>query len=235
MKKKLENFWYHYKIQTLIILAFAVIITVCIVQMAGRTDYDLYAMYAGPGNINISEDGGKTVYSSMCDAIKQVSGERDLEISIQCFTYVPKDLAEEYVKKDLYYNAYENEKTHDAYATMIANGKCTLLLLTPELYAEAKAGLYRLHSYAEAKEAGALEPLENILGHAPEGAYDEYSFVFSETAFAKYFSGLDKLPNDILIAFRSEVNPSSLIGRSDGKAYAYQKEIFRKIVTFGEE
>ena len=64
---------------------------------------------------------------------------------------VPKDLAEEYVKKDLYYNAYENEKTHDAYATMIANGKCTLLLLTPELYAEAK-------------EAGALEPLENILG-----------------------------------------------------------------------
>ena len=93
MKKKLENFWYHYKIQTLIILAFAVIITVCIVQMAGRTDYDLYAMYAGPGNINISEDGGKTVYSSMCDAIKQVSGERDLEISIQCFTYVPKDLA----------------------------------------------------------------------------------------------------------------------------------------------
>lgn len=222
MKKKLENFWYHYKIQTLIILAFAVIITVCIVQMAGRTDYGLYAMYAGPGNINISEDGGRTVYSSLCDAIKQVSGERDLEISIQCFTYVPKDLAEEYVKKDLYYNAYENEKTHDAYATMIANGKCTLLLLTPELYAEAK-------------EAGALEPLENILGHAPEGAYDEYSFVFSETAFAKYFSGLDKLPDDILIAFRSEVNPSSLIGRSDGKAYAYQKEIFKKIITFGEE
>ena len=100
--------------------------------------------------------------------------------------------------------------------------------------AEAKAGLYRLHSYAEAKEAGALEPLENILGHAPEGAYDEYSFVFSSTAFAKYFSGLDKLPDDILIAFRSEVNPSSLIGRNDGKAYAYQKEIFKKIVTFGE-
>ena len=89
MKKKLENFWYHYKIQTLIILAFAVIITVSAVQMAGRTDYDLYAMYAGPGNINISEDGGKTVYSSLCDAIKQVSGERDLEISIQCLTYVP--------------------------------------------------------------------------------------------------------------------------------------------------
>ena len=125
------------------------------------------------------------------------------------------------MKKDLYYNAYENEKTHDAYATMIANGKCTLLLLTPELYAEAK-------------EAGALEPLENILGHAPEGTYDEYSFVFSSTAFAKYFSGLDKLPDDILIAFRSEVNPSSLIGRNDGKAYAYQKEIFKKIVTFGE-
>ena len=110
MKKKLENFWYHYKIQTLIILAFAVIITVSAVQMAGRTDYDLYAMYAGPGNINISEDGGKTVYSSLCDAIKQVSGERDLEISIQCLTYVPKDLAEEYVKKDLYYNAYENKR-----------------------------------------------------------------------------------------------------------------------------
>jgi len=42
------------------------------------------------------------------------------------------------------------------------------------------------------------------------------------------------LPDDILIAFRSEVNPSSLIGRNDGKAYAYQKEIFKKIVTFGE-
>ena len=44
-KEKRENFWYHYKLHTLISLFIAIVLAVCITQCATRTKYDFCVIY----------------------------------------------------------------------------------------------------------------------------------------------------------------------------------------------
>ena len=55
MYKWLDNYWYHYKWTTIIVVSFAVILTICIVQMATKETYDITVLYTGP-HIFIKEE-----------------------------------------------------------------------------------------------------------------------------------------------------------------------------------
>lgn len=56
----------------------------------------------------------------------------------------------------------KNNETRQMFTSVIAAGKCSILMLTPDLYKEAK-------------ENGALAPLSETLGYTPDNAFDEYS------------------------------------------------------------
>ena len=43
----IENYWYHYKWPTVIVLFFAIVILVCTLQMCGRESTDITIVYAG--------------------------------------------------------------------------------------------------------------------------------------------------------------------------------------------
>lgn len=219
LRARLENFWYHHKIGVVITVTFALIFTVCAVQLFSRTDYGLYAMYAGPANINVSPTGEAT-YLKLENAIRQVSGENDLECSIQCFTFVPKDLAREYVEKGINYDHAANLNTHNTFLTAIANGKDSILLLTPELYDEVK-------------DNGALAPLCDVLDTVPDFSPDGYGIPLGETGFYKFYDSLSEIPRDTVLCLRNLENPSTLFGRdTGGDAWEKQVDIFRKIVEF---
>lgn len=219
-KKKLENFWYHHKIGTIIAITFGIIFIVCAVQMTNRTDYGLYAMYAGPANINVSTDGDEPVRLKLEAAIRQVTGEKDLECATQCFTYVPADLAQEYMDKGINYNPNENNNTYKTFLTAVANGKESILLLTPDLYEEVK-------------ENGALAPLGETVGYTPEASADGYGITLGDTDFYKFFNGLSEIPADTVICLRNLDNPSNLFGKSTGgENWDMQIEIFKKIIEF---
>ena len=55
IKKWLENYWYHYKWATIIVLFFVTVFAIGIYQMASKSDYDTQIVYAGPV-ILMSED-----------------------------------------------------------------------------------------------------------------------------------------------------------------------------------
>lgn len=219
-KKKLENFWYHHKIGVIITVTFVLIFAVCAVQMLNRTSYGLYALYAGPANINISADGGDPVYIKLENAIRQISGEKELECSIQCFTYVPDDLAEEYVDRGINYDRAQNQNTYSSFLTAIANGKDSILLLTPALYEEVKAN-------------GALASLEETFGYTPAASADGYGISLGDTDFYKFFDSLSDIPPDTVLCLRNLSNPSNLFGRdTGGEEWDKQIEIFKKIIEF---
>lgn len=215
MKKKLENFWYHYKTRTLLGGAFVIILIICAVQFFTRTEYDLFALYAGPANINISIDGKDAYYLGMSDSFKKISGENDLEITIQCLTYIPESEADEYEAKGIYYNPYQNNETRQMFTSVIAAGKCSILMLTPDLYKEAK-------------ENGALAPLSETLGYTPDNAFDEYSVLLSVTEFASHFDGFSDLPEDTLLCLRNRQSSFSLIGMKNGTSWEKQNGNFQK-------
>lgn len=220
MKSKLENFWYHYKLRVIIFSGFAVILAVCLIQIMGRTDYDLFAIYAGEADINIvSEKTGEVPYKTLENSVRQISGKRDYKTSIQCYTYVPSAIAAEYEKKGINYNLSKNNETKKAFISKLVDGKCTVLLLTPELYTEAK-GL------------DTVSLLSDVLGYTPEYSSDGYCVKLADTSFYKFFGAMSAFPEDTLLCFRNQKSPSAMVGSDDKEAYERQKEIFQKIIEF---
>ena len=220
IKKKAENFWYHHKIGVLITLAFVIIFTVCAVQMMNRTSYDLYVLYAGPENINVSSDGGVTVQAKLESALRQVSGEAELNCSIECVTYIPDDLAKEYIDKGINYSAGDNLNAYNSFKNSVVNGKYAVLMLTPTLYEETKLN-------------GALASLEEVLGYKPENSEDGFGIALGDTSFYRFFDGISDIPADTVLCLRNLENPSSLFGmNTGGENWEAQVEIFRKIVEF---
>lgn len=219
MSKKLENIWYHYKLRILLIAAFALIFIICGIQLFTRTSYDLFSLYAGSANINVS-DTGKVTYSGMEKSFREISDDPDLEVTIQCFTWVNPSLAEKYRDEGYYFNLQQNEDAKRNVLTAIANGKCSILLLDPDLYEECV-------------ENGALAKLSDTLGYTPDFALDEYGVRLKECDFGRYFAGFKDLPDETVLCLRNSQNGFSLVGKkTDDEAWEKQVEIFRKMIGF---
>ena len=56
--KWLDNFWYHYKWQTIGIVFAAFVLLVCVLQMCGKESVDVYVMYAGEDTFTDGEKLG---------------------------------------------------------------------------------------------------------------------------------------------------------------------------------
>ena len=76
--QKLENFWYHYKWHTLILLFFVLVITVCTIQLCERNSYDVYVMYAGGGELDRkSNNGDFPEYQKALSSLGKYAGDYD--------------------------------------------------------------------------------------------------------------------------------------------------------------
>lgn len=76
--KKLENFWYHYKIHTVAALFIIIVAVICIVQMCSKPSYDAHILYAGDERISSVRQGGDlSEYEKVRDALISVSPDRD--------------------------------------------------------------------------------------------------------------------------------------------------------------
>ena len=222
MSKKLENIWYHYKLRIILAAAFALILLICGIQLFTRTSYDLFVLYAGPQNINVSANGN-VIYTGMEKSLADISGESDLKTTIQCFTWVPPHLAEQYKDEGVIYNSQQNAQSKQNVLTAVANGKCSILLLDPELYAECR-------------DNGALAPLADTLGYTPDSAIDEYGVRLSGSFFGKYYAGFKDLPDDTVLCLRNSQNGFSLLGKNtDDEAWEKQVRIFRNIIGAAAE
>ena len=85
--KKLENFWYHYKWQTLIALFFVVVFAVCSLQMCTREKYDVLILYAGASDVKKTAGDGlseyRILYSSLRLAVEDYDENGDVNPNLQ--------------------------------------------------------------------------------------------------------------------------------------------------------
>ena len=94
-KERIENFWYHYKWHTVMVLFFVLVISVCTVQFCRRESYDVYVMYAGGGEINRKSEGGdvpeyQKAVSSLLKYADDFNGDGTLTLSLLPL-FVPSD------------------------------------------------------------------------------------------------------------------------------------------------
>ncbi len=149
MKSKLlswlDNFWYHRKWQTLMVLFFAVLITVGTVQMCQKESFDIYVMYAGPAEIDRNKNEGDIMsdYAAALDSLSRVTDDHDgngkISVSLKdLFLLTDKEIseAEKLDGKELNYNLLLNNKS--IFTDTLKFSNYYLCFLSEELYDEYK-------------------------------------------------------------------------------------------------
>lgn len=218
----LDNFWYHYKVQTIIALVGVVILLICILQTCTKSEnYDMSALYAGRtamtqgqgldvANIlgialpeDYNGDGRKTVefatyYILSEEQIKTLSAE----------TYADGDHV--YVDRKFISNEYSN------YTNILATGEYSLCLLEPWLFEKLVA-------------ADRLKPLGEVFDELPDGAVDGFGVTLGSTALYRYYEALQVLPEDTVVCL---LRPYVVGKSSKPEQYARCVESFRGLVEF---
>lgn len=218
-----ENFWYHYKIQTLLAAAAVIFLTVVGVQIATKESYDLYVLYAGQANINQSGSSGNAVVKEMEKGFADISGDSELKSTVQSFVWVNDSLVEEYRKNDVSVNIQSNRQMLQTAIDAIASGKSSLMLLDRNIFEQIR-------------DMGALEKLSDVLGYAPEGALDDYGIRISDTVFGREYAGFNELPADTVLCVRNQQNSFSLVGKSTGgEKWERQLDVFRSMMDYGRD
>ncbi|MBQ8510652.1 MAG: hypothetical protein IJ493_12165 [Clostridia bacterium] len=218
LKKWWENFWYHYKFQTLIGLVLVLTVIICTTQLATKDDYDYYVMYAGPQIMAVQD------ITYIQRGIAEVAGDYNGDgQSLVCLSDVVMLSPEEQVE------AAENGAVFDAgflretmtqYYQEILAGDAVICLLSP-------------YMYEIVHEADGFMPLAEIFTEIPEAAYDDCGIVLSKTEFGQHFMGIKSLPEDTILCIRriSTFKNFKGSGKTE-KHYNAYLELFRDIVAF---
>ena len=221
--KKLENFWYHYKWHTIAALFVITVAVIIIVQLASRTKYDVYIMYAGDHYFDTSEKDGASPYRETVSGLKRVSrdfdGNGDISISFSNL-YVPIG-KENQGLNDAALKSQDSETLNDR----LTGGEYYVIFISPELY----------DIYVEDYTEMLFMPLAE---YGKEGVEYEY---YGDSGNAIYLRstgfydvpGISNLPEDTLVVLRTKGALDSVFSkRQTEKNFSRSEEVIRNILAY---
>lgn len=219
----LDNFWYHYKIHTIIVLFALFVLIVCSFQMCTtNTNEDLTVLYAGRYLMTGEEQEG---VRSVLNAVMPEDYDGQDGKYTEMITYHVlseqqlKDMAAEtdadgrpkYEVNRSYYT-----KEYESYNNMLMTGEFSVCMLDPWLY-ESLA------------KAGRLKRLTDVLGTMPESTVGECGVRLGDTQLYQYYDALKVLPEDTVVCI---LTPYIFGATSDEDFYAQNVEMFRAMIEF---
>lgn len=218
LRKKLDNFWYHYKVQTIIALVLIVTIVICTTQLIRRKDNDYCILYAGPAVLAVQD------VTYIKDAFKNVAADYDengeIVVAIDDIVILSPEEQEAANEDGAAFNPDFIKQSLTEFDQQIFGGDAVVCLLSPYMYE-------RVHS------SGGFLPLNEVFESVPDSAYDECAIVLAKTDFGKYFNGINDLPEDTLICVRRLSTMAVFKGEAKTrKAHEANVEFFRAIVGF---
>ena len=225
--KWLENYWYHYKWHTLIVAFFVVMLTVMGVQMCSRDDNDIYIIYAGPKILSDSER------NEITDAFQQImskdyDGDGKKSVDFMDLILMNHDqLKQAYADgaNQYFLNEGTVEQAQETLSVQAMAGDYVIFLIDKEWY----TNLHNASAFVPFTE------LEALGITSPEGAkkYDDCSYYLNSLDFSKFFSCVDKLPDDTLFCVRRMSTAASIKGQeSTNRAYDRHMDYYKSILAF---
>lgn len=218
LRKKLDNFWYHYKTHTIIAFVLILTVVICTTQLVRRKDNDYCILYAGPAVLAVQD------ITYIKDAFKNVASDYDsngeIVVAIDDIVILSPEEQEAANEDGAAFNPDFIKQSLTEFDQQIFGGDAVVCLLSPYMYE-------RVHS------SGGFLPLSEVFENVPESAYDECAVVLSDTDFGKYFNGINDLPEDTLICVRRLSTMAVFKGEAKTrKAHEANLELFRAIVGF---
>ncbi len=206
-----ENFWYHYKWMTIIVLSSVIALTVCLVQCSKKEDYTMYALYAGHLYI-----GGEQS-NELTQAIGNYTDGNTQNISVNSFVYVSKDKKAEYEAGGAYYNEGMNMQQRNDFFDFLYAANFNMLILDPELYSQIK-------------HEEIIKPMSEISDSAAAKSEDGYCIRLSDTSLPEKYSVFSKMSDDTVLCFREKILMQDLASKNNFEKYNYQLSVFKKMI-----
>ncbi len=219
-----DNFWYHYKWHTLLVLFVAIVLLVCFQQCAGQEATDLAVAYAGGKTLSGNEILAVREVLSANAPEKEKTGEK-MQCALSSYAiYTDDELRALFTDEDGNFSldGYERAKlgsNQDAQnlQNYLMTGESALWFVSEHVYST----LLNNREW--------LVPLSEFdVEISAEATYDEYAVRLSETDFYRYYDGMKALPEDTLLLVRK------LPVWKTEEDFAVFKQLFLNIVSFRE-
>ena len=197
----IENYWYHYKWQTMFGVFFLIVAIICIVQTFNVQSYDAYVMYAG--NYQMS----RVEFLDMQKELEKVieDGDGDGKIVVDMRDIMVLSAEEIQKRKDDGYEVMESliADNLNLFDQEIFSGEATICLLSPMLFERANGG-------------GAFLPIAEFVGDTEVEYYNEFGVYLHSIPFGS-LPGLRDLPKDTILCVRRISTMASLFGKKEAE------------------
>jgi len=222
--KWLDNYWYHYKWQTIIAVFIIIVLFVGISQVSTNAKSEIGLMYSGPRLLSMSEKS--SIQSAVRQVMEDYNGDNKLSVELVALMIMSEEQilqAYEDAKeqgRDILINGQFIRDERNKFDNLTMVGDSVICLLDP-------------HLYRRVLDAGGFMPLSEIFDETPEGAIDEFGIRLSETKFGQYFAGVNTLPSDTVLCIRRASTFSFIKGRKKSDLYhSYHVRLFHSIMSF---
>jgi len=226
MIKKIQNFWYHHKLATIIVVLAIIFLIVATIQMTTKDNPDINILYAGPFWLSSAEIRG--IENAFIQTMSEdYNGDGKNLVVIKDIILLSDKQIDERIENaraegidDLYINRNENLKLRNSLTTEIMGGESIICLLDPAWY-----------DYVNAENG--FMPLVEILGYKPENAFDDYGIYLKDTEFGKFFTAFQVLPDDTILCMRRMTVLSMFKGtKKEEERYNWHVRMFADILDF---
>ncbi len=195
LRTKLENFWYHYKWQTILGVFGLIVLLVCLVQCANSNKgEDGYLLYGGEYVFSAIEK--QDMQASLSPYLKDINEDGALTFGLGNYTI---RTADEILEQDPSNQAYYAQASHDnleIFDQEILAGEKVICLLSPALFERvAKAGGFLPLSAYDAKGKYAEK------GVIPANESEAYGVKLKDLPLALK-AGFKGLPEDTVFCVR---------------------------------
>ena len=226
-----DNFWYHYKWQTIVALFLIFSVLICSLQMCSREEADFHMMYAGSAELSRrqSATGDTPVYNQVVNVLKKyiddVDGDGKKVMAFTTYFSLSKAEIAEIEKdpdKEVNYTLIQDDA--DALSARFGIGDYSLSLVAPHVYEQYKG----TGDVCAFMPLAAYAPEENELEY-----YSDYAIYLRSTAMYKNHPEIrDNLPEDTLIVLRIKSAAGGLFnGSKNDQAYEMAEEVLRRILA----
>lgn len=231
--KKLENFWYHYKIHTITAVIVLITLTVLLIQTCSRVSYDAHILYAGGYEIKHTASGGDLApYVKMTSALKSVCEDTDgdgaVNISLLNLFVVNDSEAEELLLENPgqeINSALVSEDTETLHQSLLY-GDYYVCFLSERIFLEY-----------EERYSGAL--FADVSSYLCEGA--EYELCSESGVYLRSLPFYElpeicDLPSDTVVCLRQVSEVSEAFGKAKNqKSFERGEKVIKSIFAYGQD
>ncbi len=221
--RKIENFWYHYKWMTIVVLFFVIVFVVCSVQMCGNEKEDISVVYAGPVKMTSEELAN---FESVMEFVMPDDFDKNGKKDVKGVGY--RIYSEEQIKeieaqtnsagdREEVVNRQANSDNYDVFYNYIQTGDSSICFLDKSIYDNLRKN-------------DRLAKISDALGYEDENSFDGYGYRLGDLEIYKSYKALEIIPEDTVICI---LRPLVAGKSSDEELYAFEKEMFASIVDFG--